>query len=146
MLDNTYGDDNPLVFNTALHDSKSSSLAVTRYALQKGKSDTVVPVSGGGGRVALRNGSAQRKDDQKLSAGGQGACLLRVAGEEFVTGGECCNLGVSSIFNDRDDVSTFLSHVDEITSDTLEEFNGVDVTLGSEEITDVRNSSSRGSS
>lgn len=55
-------------------------------------------------------------------------------------------LGVSSIFNDRDDVSTFLSHVDEITSDTLGEFNGVDVTLGSDEITDVRNGSSRGSS
>lgn len=55
-------------------------------------------------------------------------------------------LGVSSIFNDGDDVSTLLGHVDEITSDTLGELNGVDVTLGSDEVTDVRDSGTGGGS
>jgi len=55
-------------------------------------------------------------------------------------------LGVSSVFHDGDDVSTLLGHVHEIASNSLGEFNGVNVTLGSDEVTDVRDSSSGGSS
>ena len=55
-------------------------------------------------------------------------------------------LGVSGILNNGDDVGTFLGHVDEVTSDSLGEFNGVDISLGSDEVGNVRNSSSGGGS
>jgi hypothetical protein len=45
--------------------------------------------------------------------------------------------GITGIINDRDDVSTALSHVDKITTRTERELNGVDHTLGTDKIRDV---------
>lgn len=53
-------------------------------------------------------------------------------------------LGVSGVLDNRDDICSLLSHVDQVTSDTLREFDGVDGALGANEVRDVRYSGARG--
>lgn len=47
-------------------------------------------------------------------------------------------LGVSSIFDDRDNVCTLLGHTNEISSGTVREFDGVDDSFGTDDIGNVR--------
>lgn len=47
--------------------------------------------------------------------------------------------GVTGILNDGDDVGALLGHVDEVTSGTVRELDGVDVSGGADDIGDVRN-------
>jgi len=53
-------------------------------------------------------------------------------------------LGVSSVLNDGDHVGALLGHVDQITADSLGEFDGVDGTLGSDQVRHVGAGSTRG--
>ena len=46
---------------------------------------------------------------------------------------------VSGIFDDGDNVGSLLGHVDEISSGSVGELDGVDGTLGSDNVSDVRN-------
>lgn len=43
-------------------------------------------------------------------------------------------LGVTGVLNNRDDIGTLLRHVDEVTADTLGELDGVDGTLGADQV------------
>jgi hypothetical protein len=49
--------------------------------------------------------------------------------------------GVTGILNDGDNVGALLSHVDELTSGTVRELDGVDTPGGSNDISDVRDGS-----
>jgi hypothetical protein len=50
---------------------------------------------------------------------------------------------VTSIFNDWDNVRSLLSHVDQVTTRSVREFNSIDSTFGANDISNVRNGSSR---
>lgn len=52
---------------------------------------------------------------------------------------------VTGILNDRDDVGTVSGHADQITARAVRELDGVDVTSGSDNISDVRNGGTGGS-
>jgi hypothetical protein len=54
-------------------------------------------------------------------------------------------VGVTSIFNDWDNVCSLLGHVDQITSRSVRELNGIDSTFGTNNVSNVRDGSTRGS-
>lgn len=54
-------------------------------------------------------------------------------------------LRVSGILDNGDDIGSLLGHVDEVTSDSLGELNGVDGALGSDDVRDMGNGSAGGS-
>lgn len=51
-------------------------------------------------------------------------------------------VGVSGVLNDGNDVGSLLGHVDEVSTGSVRELNGVDGSLGSNDIGDVRNGGS----
>lgn len=54
-------------------------------------------------------------------------------------------VGVSGVLDDWDDVGSLLRDVEKISAGSVGEFNGVDETFWSDDVRDVGNSSSRGS-
>lgn len=54
--------------------------------------------------------------------------------------------GLSSVVNDGDHVSSLFSHIDQITSDSVGEFNGVNNSFWADDVRDMRDSSARSSS
>jgi len=54
-------------------------------------------------------------------------------------------LRVSGVLNNGDDIGSLFSHVDEVTADSLGEFDGVDSALGSDNVRNMGHGSARGS-
>jgi hypothetical protein len=54
-------------------------------------------------------------------------------------------VGVTSIFNDWDNVCSLLGHIDQITSRSVRELNGIDSTFGTNNVGNVRDGSTGGS-